>query len=123
MGNGLVSTKCSVGKMARPSRNRGPGGVPGLVVSGNLQRASIFLSQGDLYEKGSNDRNIILGHAAEHAGKLVGGLLMLKVMFDISPKDWDKRYTYNVDSVVAAARQPIQTASRAYWSPGSVCLL
>jgi hypothetical protein len=34
-------------------------------------------------------------------------------MFDISPKDWDKRYTYNVDSVVAAARQPIQTASRA----------
>jgi hypothetical protein len=82
-----------------------PAGVLGLVVGGNLQRASLYLSQGDSFDVGSYDRNIILGHVAEHTGKLVGGLLLFQVMFNMSPKDWDKPYPHYIDNVISEARK------------------
>jgi hypothetical protein len=82
-----------------------PAGVIGLVVGGNVQRASVNYSQSELFDEGSYDKNSILGRVAEHTGKLVGGLLALQVMVTMPRKDWDKAYPHHLDKVVETAQQ------------------
>lgn len=88
-----------------------PAGVLGLVVGGNLQRASVNLSQSELFDEGSRDRNIILGRVAEHIGKLVGGLLAMHVMVAMPSEDWNMSYAHHLDRVISATQHTLPTES------------
>lgn len=68
-----------------------PTTVTGLVIGGNLGRARLGIEQADTFTNPS-DRLVVLSHAAEHIGKLAGGLINTTTHLLTPSEEWTAPY-------------------------------
>lgn len=88
---------------------RDPQGIPGLVIGGNLGRAKNDIRNAEMF--GPTDRPVLLSRAAEHLGKMAGGLIGISAHLRTPQAKWDLPLREHIDMHLQVTDEVLELAA------------
>ena len=83
----------------------------GLVVGGNLSRVHVNLRNADVFAVDGQPDKEFLSLAAEHLGKMAGGIIGIATHFRTNPHRWNDPLTTHINDHVEVSEEAISIAS------------
>ena len=90
---------------------RDPDSTIGIVVGGNLQRFHTYIRNAKTFSENSLPNNQMLALAAEHLGKMAGGLISITAHSRTNPSKWDLPFKEHIDTLAASTTDVVQLAN------------